>query len=536
MKAINKVLIGALAVLSLASCAADFMETKPTSAASTATVFESTDNVKMAVNGLAYYMCKQHYPSFSQGYCGENRIISIYSEYTSQEFRYNQMAPGWADIMNFTEYCKRTDTVYPQYPWTYYYAIICDANAIIENVDDAEGSEDEKAFYKAQALTFRAYCYTKLLELYTPRWQDTNNGSVNAVVLRLDSSTGSMPLSTVADVYTQIYKDCEDAVNYFEQSGMDRPSGEVWLTNLNVAHGVWAHAALNKQDYQTALTHAKAARNGYALMSVSDYKAGFATPTSEWLWGSYSGSDENQWYWAFGVQFACNGYYSASTRNGAGCIEKELTDQIPDNDIRKGLFLTVDKFPGTNWATEMDQTYGYFLSDPLWAAARAYIDANSPADLAAVQAAYKSGYFYLGAQLKFWVFDTPGVSYLPFMRSSEMVLIEAEANYFLKNENAARAALVELNATSGRNPSYTCTLSGDALFKEIRNYRELELFGEGFNWNDMKRWNLDIVRKSFADGGNCHVATAVTVPANSKNGWYWPIPETETDHNKEIQK
>ena len=48
-----------------------------------------------------------------------------------------------------------------------------------------------------------------------------------------------------------------------------------------------------------------------------------------------------------------------------------------------------------------------------------------------------------------------------------MVLIEVEANYFLNNEAAAQAALVELNATSGRNAEYTCTKTGDALWNEI---------------------------------------------------------------------
>lgn len=57
-----------------------------------------------------------------------------------------------------------------------------------------------------------------------------------------------------------------------------------------------------------------------------------------------------------------------------------------------------------------------------------------------------------------------------------MVLVEAEANYFLNDETAARAALVELNATSGRNPEYTCDKSGEALWNEIMDYRELELW------------------------------------------------------------
>ncbi|CUQ52741.1 SusD family [Dorea longicatena] len=115
-----------------------------------------------------------------------------------------------------------------------------------------------------------------------------------------------------------------------------------------------------------------------------------------------------------------------------------------------------------------------------------------------------------------------------------MVLVEAEANYFLNDETAARAALVELNATSGRNPEYTCDKSGEALWNEIMDYRELELWGEGFAWSDYKRWNRDIVRHSFAEGGNAHISVAKTIPASGVNKWTWDVPLNETDYNDEL--
>lgn len=529
-KYINNFIAGALSVLSLSACSDDFLETTPTESIATATVFASTENVKMAVNGIAYLMCVQH-SAWSQGYCGENRIKSIYNEYPSQEFRYNQYAPGWAAIMNGTYYTNKS-TVYCNYPWGYYYEIISNANSIICNVDAASGEESEKMFYKAQALTFRAYCYEKLLELYSYRWQDTNNGSTNGVVLRLDESTGNMPLSSVAECYEQIYKDLDDAIKNFTESGMDRNASEVWLTNINTAYAIYARAALNRQDYRTALSMAQKAENGYPLMSNTDYVSGFCNPTSEWIFGSYADGTENMWYWTFGTQFACNGYYAAASRYGAGDIEKELTDRMPVNDVRMQCFLTADKFEGIDLynGEHMNMTYGYMQSDKARNIAKTYVNSRTPSGL---DAAYQSEYYYLGAQLKFWVFDTPGVSYLCHIRSSEMVLIEAEANYFLSDESAARAALEKLNATSGRNPDYTCTKSGDELFQEIVDYRELELWGEGFNWYDIKRWNKDIVRKSFAEGGNCHAATATTVSANSSD-WTWSIPETETDYNTGI--
>ena len=129
------------------------------------------------------------------------------------------------------------------------------------------------------------------------------------------------------------------------------------------------------------------------------------------------------------------------------------------------------------------------------------------------------------------MFDTPGVGYLPFIRTSEMYLIEAEAYYKQGNESAAKTALEALNKV--RNPQYSAgSLSGDALWNEIMDYREVELWGEGFAWSDYKRWNRPVVRTSFANGGNAHTAVAVTIPADYGNKWTWVVPLAETDYNK----
>ena len=79
--------------------------------------------------------------------------------------------------------------------------------------------------------------------------------------------------------------------------------------------------------------------------------------------------------------------------------------------------------------------------DDIYAQADSIVKAHAVKGL---NAPYQAGFYYLDANLKFFVTDQPGVSYLPFIRSSEMVLIEAEANYFLHHEAEAQAALVEL--------------------------------------------------------------------------------------------
>lgn len=519
----------------LVSCSSDYLDTAPTESVSTGDAVGNADNGYKALNGIAKTMSTQQY-AWSQGCAGENRVIVIYENYPSQDYFYNYYAQGWAPIMNL-KYSLRNNTSYDAYPWYYYYTIIGQANTIIAHIDDATGDDDKKTYVKASALAFRAYAFEKLMHYYAPRWQDSNNGSALGVILRLDESVGGMAQSTMAECYAQIYKDCEDAIALFGQTDFERSSNEVWIANENTAHAVYARAALSKQDYATALAQAKLAKPGFPLMSNTDYYAGFCRPTSEWIFGSFGDATENNWYWSYGTQYACNGYYGGTQPNGAGSIDITLTDQIPDNDIRKGLFLTADKFPSFDLSdpTQNDayyQTYGILgvHNDDLWDEVDAYIDARHAIGASSMERPYAPGYYYIGGQLKFYVFDSPGVGYLPFIRTSEMILVEAEANYFLKNEAAAQAALVELNASSGRNADYTCNKTGEDLWKEIRNYRALELWGEGFGFSDYKRWNMDIDRVGLDKGGSAAAAIAVKIEANDPN-WTWVIPQWETDYN-----
>lgn len=516
----------------LASCGSDYLDTKPTASVSSTDAVATTDMAYKALNGIARCQTTQHY-AFTQGFAGENAIMRLYENLPSQNYNYNYYASGWAPIHNQT-FHNRTSTIYDGYAWYYYYQLIGQANRIIAHIDAATGSDEDKKFIKASALAFRAYSYEKLIHYYCYRWQDSNNGASQGVVLRLDESTGDAPFATLAETVAQIYKDCQDAITLFGESGIDRPASEVWIPNVNVAHAVYARAALFSQDYQTAVDQAKLAKKGYPLMSNDSYAAGFCEPTSEWIMGSYGDDSENNWYWSYGTQGACNGYYATADGNptGAGTIGHELISRIPNNDARKQNFLTEDKFPNLDLSKESPYYYTFgilgMMDDNIYEQADSIVKAHQAKGLTTP---YQAGFYYLDANLKFFVKAQPGVGYVPFIRSSEMVLIEAEANYFLGKTAEAQAALVELNATSGRNPEYTCTKTGEELLSEIQDYRCLELWGEGFEWSDFKRWNKAVVRKSFADGGNAHQSVAITIKPEDGNKWTWGVPLNETDYN-----
>ena len=57
------------------------------------------------------------------------------------------------------------------------------------------------------------------------------------------------------------------------------------------------------------------------------------------------------------------------------------------------------------------------MDDDIYAQADSIVNAHAVKGLATP---YQAGFYYLDANLKFFVTGQPGISYLPFIRSSEM--------------------------------------------------------------------------------------------------------------------
>lgn len=490
--------------LLLTACSSDFLETAPSDSTATETVFETTANAKLAINGLAKLMTTQQMGS--QGYNGEGTIKMYYGNYPGNHFMVNHSSR--TNQINGNYYDNITST-YNYYPWHYYYKLISNANAIIHNIDAAEGPQKEKDYIKAQALTYRAYSYSMLSQLYGNRWDDSNNGTTKALVLRLEPTSDPMPLSSLGEIYDQVYEDLDYALSLFDSANYSR--NENFEIDASVAQAVYARAAITKQDYATAALYAESARVNNPLMSVEEYKEGFANPTSEWIWSSYGAVDETLYFYSYFAYIAYNSTAS-NVRTKPKRMSKELYDQIPATDIRRDLFLDPEGF-------DINESTGRAGDDLEENAYDRYPDLPSNAQV------------FAHMQFKISANDMPGVGHLNHFRSSEMVLIEAEAKYFLGDEAGVATLLEELTASTNRDSNYTVTATGDDLFAEIKKYRAIELWGEGFDWFDTKRWNDPIDRKGVSDGGNFMPPVAVKIEPQEKNKWTWKTPQRETDNN-----
>jgi hypothetical protein len=495
------------------SCDKEYLNTQPTSTTDVSTIFKSTEEAKLAINGLAKIMSMQYFSS--QGMNGEGTIKMYYGNYPGAHFTVN--LPSWAVIINQDYYTNLT-SVYDYYPWYYYYRIVGNANTIIANIEAVEGPDSEKEYIKAQALSYRAYAFMMLAQLYCLRWPDSDDGAALGLILRLEPTDEEMSRSTLAETYQRIYDDLTEAIALFTSSGIHRDNQLNYVMDIEVAYAIYARAALNREDYATAATMAAKARENYPLMDVAAYQAGFANPTSEWIWSVWGSSDETLYFYSYFAYIAYNSSASA-VRTYPKCISKELFDKIPGTDIRKDLFLDPADYPSQTYTASTGQVSN------AW---RDQVRSTKGVDPSAT--------VYIYMQLKIKANDMPGVGNMNIFRSSEMYLIEAEAKYFNKDISGAQQALIALNKNTHRDDNYTCTLTGSTLLDEIKTYRGLELWGEGFDWFDLKRWGDPLVRKSFADGGSFVSALAVTIQPNEKNKWTWFIPAREVDYNKLAQQ
>lgn len=516
MKAMKHIIRLSLIVAALtlaASCAEDYMETTPESSTSPATIFGTTENCELAINGMCKMMTTQYLST--QGLNGEGTIKTWYGNFGNDLQRCNQT--GWAALWNHT-YNENVNSTYLIYPWYYYYKIIGNANQLIENIDAAEGPESERQYFKAQALVFRAHAYTMLMQLYAYRWQDSNGGSAPGVALRLDTSSGDLALSTQAECYQQIYADCDEAISLFKASGLDRSDDEFYKPNINVAYAVKTRAALVREDWSTVAACAPEARKGHPLMSASQYMdGGFSDENNEWIWGVYEAMDQTLYYYSFFAYQASNAS-SSMQRTYPLAISKELYDQIPQTDVRRKMWLEPT---AEEWAA-----CGANSAAPAAFANRAKSEYASKL--------YSTSQIYAYMQFKFLCTFTPGGGSFNIYRSAEMILAEAEAQCHLGNDSAAQSLLKELN--KNLDSAYDCTKTGADLLTEVKLYRRIDLWGEGFDWYDYKRWNEPIVRKNKANGGSFHDAFAVTINVGDGNKWTWKIPKRELDYNKEINQ
>lgn len=465
----------------------------------------------------------------SQGFNGEGTIKNWYGNWRGNDFqKCNQT--GWSSIINnYEAYLRSTTSSYAYYPWYYYYGMIISGMELLEDAESSDfTSAKDLLNLKIKILATRAYSYLMLMQLYCPRWSDYQGECEGLPIVNAPCSLKeslALPVSTQKDIYQEIVRLTDEVLlmmkdSKYQQAPFGYPDGCFEIGETAV-YAIKARAALVCEDWERASFFASKAIGKSTLMNRNEYRAGFNEPNNEWIWGVYDAEDENIFYYGYFAYIGSNSSAS-SCRSYPAAISKELIDQIPATDSRRELFLVPEsdaefrQMNGANGRVTLSSCSMYRRAmDTGWL--------------------YSTSYVFGYMQFKFRAAFMPGGGCFNLFRTSEMYYTKAEADWHLGNYASAQQLIYDVTSRFDDNYSKS-TKTGTELLDEIKLYRRFDLWGEGFDWFDYKRWNQNIERKALNttqglnSPGSFHSTFAVTIDASESNRWTWIKPERIPDY------
>jgi len=270
-------------------------------------------------------------------------------------------------------------------------------------------------------------------------------------------------------------------------------------------------------------------------MDESDYYTGFNTTLlSEVIWGSNVITTETTFFRSY-FYLMSNTFNGSQVRNNPKIADKRLYAQIPDTDYRQGLFLK--EAPNSNSSASNGMGGWDNNTNPLYTTEEEF-----EAEIDRLAGVYgwtsrHNTHPYMHVKMKNKNPGTTDPDDIILMRSSEMYLIEAEAEAMLNNVAAAQAALKPLGEE--RDSAYDVTMYGtkESLMDHIKFQRGLELWGEGFLYTDKIRWDEGIDHAANGGSGASEVLYNEGFKQDKpsvNSEWVFKIPQAEMDANPNL--
>jgi len=528
-------LIPCLLVLNT-SCEDEFLERKPTDAIASGDALATTANMRLVIDGLhrlLYAQSQVILPGGSSSYSGEHYWVPADDAIVGNVI-HSAPGNGWLrDELQWNAHTLPTDGI-NEHRWYQRYHVIASASAIINKVEaDDIPVDGELADILGQAYAYRTYAYYDLVTHYAKGYLVGSPATDPGVPLQTGTAPPytSGPRVTVQDIYDQMESDIDNAIAFFEEAD-PRCEGATYCKsnlNLNTAYGLKARVALSRGDWETAASSAVAARSGYPLMDETDWKSGFNTlDLPEVIWGSNVISTETVFFRSY-FYLMSNTFNGSQNRGNPKIFNAEMYGRIPDTDYRKDVVLPLA--PNTNPSANNDEG-GSAATDPNYDdQARFEFVRDSIRSVYGTNETGHNTHPYMHYKMKNKAAGTIDPDDIILMRSAEMYLIEAEAEAMQGNIGPAQAALQALGGARDGAYDANAFTTVDALMDEIKLQWYVEMYGEGFGYENHIRWDepLDLTN-SGADLGYYGDGFQQAAPS-ANDDWVWKIPQAEIDAN-----
>ncbi|MCD9574999.1 RagB/SusD family nutrient uptake outer membrane protein [Flavobacterium soyae] len=496
-KLIYMTLIGGL-TLGLFSCQDDFLDLKP----------------QDTFNDASYFKRASDFKSYSTDFY--NQLMGWRSPYGGNEI-YNHMdfSSDLSVYFNFQSDVGR-GTIAPgssDNRWNNPYAWIRKANTLLSKEADYPGNKNDIAQYISEAYFFRANAYYSLLKTF---------GGVPIVtdVLNINSPELQAPRNSRYEVVTQILSDLDKAIANLpiESAIVAADKGRVskWA-----AKGLKAEVELYEATWRkyNGTTTDFEGSGGPASNQINDFLTDAANLSKEiidnggyslWNYNSTAGMINESYYYLFSLEdagsnpagltkasnneFILYGVYDVTLRTGNQNLS--LTSQNAGSSRKMmDMFLCTDGLPpsksplfqgyhavGDEYKNRDLRLLGYGGAAPASTSLTTGIAGYGNRKFVA----YKYGTYRNANQ--------ESANY-PIIRLAEIYLIYAEALF--ERDGAITDADLNMSINKIRARAGVASLTnalvssnGLNMKDEIRRERTLELYREGFRYDDLKRWGI----------------------------------------------
>ena len=365
-------------------------------------------------------------PVESDGFAGTNDALSWAGYYTWQ--------PTMCDLDGQGQ---QINTIASATPYAAFYQKIKGCNAVLDLIDEAQGTQAERDRITAEALAVRALLYFQLVNLYGEPYNYNKNALGVPLKLNADLDKEGMARATVGEVYEQvIVPDLQRAARLMDALPL---KGSDYRVNQPAIHTLLSRVYLFMERYDDCISEANAAlKQGIRLINLTSEIDLNYHPVGYSIF-SY---DNPEVMWTFGPSTWYYGLAATTTyRTGNSASFRAIWDQ--QNDLR--------------W-----KWFGL--------------------ELATAQA----------------LFLKPNTGLCQSIRTAETYLNKMEAEALLGKAADANQDLKALRSTRVVNYQHT-DLSGSDLVEAIRTERRKEFCFEGFRWFDLRRYGMPQIQHRYRE-------------------------------------
>lgn len=359
--------------------------------------------------------------------------------------------------------------------WGEYYHRILIANIILDGVNNAAGSEAEKADLAGEAYFLRAWSYFMLVNLYGKPYIDGEQAKKDfGVPINEAVSIEEKPLSRarLQEVYDLMEKDIKASIDNFKRAGVAK---NIFRPNLATSYLLASRIALFQKKYEATVAYADSVFMNtnatlYDLNGTFQSDENFLMEKNTEILFSYGWSNMNDF---FNYSTSYRAYYVPSP---------ELLALFGPED-KRGAFLCFDK----NSNMKKPRKW-YYLKNSVFAHA---------------------------------------------FRLSEAYLNRAEANACIGNWQAAANDVNEIRRY--RIPGdYEIVATAETILQQVKDERRVEFCFEGFRWFDLRRWDRPEIRHRYSSEENPSDFIEYVLKKDDP-AYTLPLPKKERDMNVGIE-